>query len=126
MVPLVLRPAGIGVGRVIVDEHGVTRRTLLGEQAIAWDDIRDYRIAVEIRGARVEILYLVDWINALLIANDIRNGYRGDHALRCAIGLYGANGARVAVDWRFAASRSRSRRSISGSATGSPPMRSAS
>ncbi len=101
MVPLVLRPAGVGFGRVIVDDWGVTRRTVLGEHALAWNDIRDYRIAVEIRGARIEILYLVDWINAFLIAKDIRNGYRGDHALRFAIGLYGANGARVAFDWRF-------------------------
>jgi len=59
VVPLELRRSDIGFGRVTVDDTGVTRQRALSVESIAWDQIRDYRLTVEIRGARLEVLYLV-------------------------------------------------------------------
>jgi hypothetical protein len=100
MVPLALRRSDIGFGRVVVDDTGVTRHRLMSTSSIAWHDIRDYRLTAEIRGSRFEALYLVDYLNLLLIGNDVRNGYRGDHRFRFGIELFGA-AARVAFNWRF-------------------------
>lgn len=100
MVPLVLRRSDIGFGRVVVDDTGVTRHRLLSSLSIAWDEILDYRLTAEIRGSRLEILYLVDYLNLLIITNDVRNGYRGDHRFRFGIQLVGAT-KQVAFNWRF-------------------------
>ncbi|MEO7731081.1 MAG: hypothetical protein ABIY55_08930 [Kofleriaceae bacterium] len=100
MVPLELRRSDIGFGRVVVDETGVTRQRALSVQSIAWDEIRDYRLTVEIRGARLEVLYLVHWMDVLLMANDAHNGYRGQHRMRFGIELRGDT-RRVAFNWRF-------------------------
>ncbi|MBC7974360.1 MAG: hypothetical protein H7138_05195 [Myxococcales bacterium] len=100
MVPLELRRSDIGFGRVIVDDTGVTRERLMSTQAIAWDEIRDYRLTLEIRGARMEVLYLVKWLDVLLMANDVRKGYRGEHRFRVGIELLGED-RRVAFNWRF-------------------------
>jgi len=100
MVPLVLRRSDIGVGRVVVDDTGVTRHRLRSSLSIAWDEILDYRLTVEIRGSRLEVLYLVDYLNLLLITNDVRKGYRGDHRFRCGIRLLGV-AKQVAFNWRF-------------------------
>jgi Bacterial PH domain len=99
-VNLELRRSDIGFGRVLVDDTGVTRRRLLSAQSIAWDAIRDYRLKIEIRGARLEVLYLVDGLDLLLMASDVRNGYRGDHRFRFGIELLG-DAHRVAFNWRF-------------------------
>jgi hypothetical protein len=95
-----LHRSDIGFGRVVVDDTGVTRRFARSAVAIAWDEIRDYRLKIEIRGTRLEVLYLVRWIDMLLMANDVRNGYRGDHRFRCGIVLLGDH-KRVAFNWRF-------------------------
>lgn len=100
MFALELRRSDIGFGRVVVDDAGVTRRFALSAVSIGWDEIRDYRLKIEIRGARLEVLYLVRWIDMLLIANDVRNGYRGKHRLRFGIVLLGDD-KRVAFNWRF-------------------------
>jgi hypothetical protein len=100
VVGLELRRSDIGFGRVIVDDTGVTRHFALSSASIAWDAIRDYRLTVEIRGARLEVLYLVRFLDMLLMANDVRNGYRGDHRLRFGIELLGDD-RRVAFNWRF-------------------------
>jgi hypothetical protein len=100
VIALELHRSDIGFGRVIVDDVGVTRRFALSAESIAWDEIRDYRLTVEIRGARLEVLYLVKWIDMLLMARDIRNGYRGDHRLRFGIELLGDH-KRLAFNWRF-------------------------
>jgi hypothetical protein len=100
VVALELRRSDIGFGRVVVDEVGVTRHYALSAASIAWDDIRDYRLTVEIRGARLEVLYLVRWLDMVLMANDVRRGYRGDHRFRFGIELRGEH-ARVAFNWRF-------------------------
>jgi hypothetical protein len=100
VVPLELRRSDIGFGRVVVNDSGVTRYFLRSAASIAWDEIRDYRLTIEIRGARLEVLYLVRWIDVLLVANDVRNGYRGDHRMRSGIVLLGDH-ARVAFNWRF-------------------------
>lgn len=102
MVAIELRRSDIGFGRVVVDDRGVTRYFLRSAATIAWDEIRDYRLTIEIRGARLEVLYLVRWIDMLLLANDVRNGYRGDHRLRFGIVLLGDR-TRVAFNWRFRA-----------------------
>jgi len=95
-----LHRSDIGFGRVVVDDTGVTRRFARSAAAIAWDEIRDYRLKIEIRGTRFEVLYLVRWIDMLLMANDVRNGYRGDHRFRFGIVLLGEH-QRVAFNWRF-------------------------
>ena len=100
MVPLELRRADIGFGRVVVDDTGVTRYGALSAASIAWDEIRDYRLTIEIRGSRLEVLYLFRWIDMALMANDVRNGYRGDHRFRFGIVLLGDD-KRVAFNWRF-------------------------
>jgi len=100
VVPLELRRSDIGFGRVTVDDTGVTRQRALSVESIAWDQIRDYRLTVEIRGARLEVLYLVHWIDVLLMANDVHNGYRGQHRMRFGIELRGET-QRVAFNWRF-------------------------
>jgi hypothetical protein len=100
VVGLELRRSDIGFGRVIVDDTGVTRHFALSSASIAWDAIRDYRLTVEIRGARLEVLYLIRYLDMLLMANDVRNGYRGDHRFRFGIELRGDD-RRVAFNWRF-------------------------
>ena len=100
MVELELRRSDIGFGRLIVDDTGVTRRFALSAASIAWDEIRDYRLKIEIRGARLEVLYLVRWVDVLLMANDVRHGYRGDHRFRFGMVLLGEH-KRVAFNWRF-------------------------
>jgi phage tail protein X len=100
VVALELRRSDIGFGRVVIDDTGVTRHFALSKASIAWDEISDYRLTIEIRGARLEVLYLVRWIDMLLMANDIRNGYRGDHRFRFGIVLLGER-SRVAFNWRF-------------------------
>jgi hypothetical protein len=100
VVPLELRRSDIGFGRVIIDDTGVTRHRALSTQSIGWDEIRDYRLTIEIRGARLEVLYLVHLIPVLLMANDVRNGYRGAHRFRAGIELLGDD-KRVAFNWRF-------------------------
>jgi hypothetical protein len=100
VVGLELRRSDIGFGRVIVDDIGVTRHFALSSASIAWDAIRDYRLTIEIRGARLEVLYLVRFLDMLLMANDVRNGYRGDHRFRFGIELRGDD-RRVAFNWRF-------------------------
>jgi hypothetical protein len=100
VVALELRRSDIGFGRVVVDDTGVTRRFALSAASIAWDEIRDYRLKIEIRGARLEVLYLVRWIDLLLMANDVRNGYRGHHRFRFGIVLLGEH-KRIAFNWRF-------------------------
>jgi hypothetical protein len=101
-VPLVFRRSDIGFGRVIVDEDGVTRERLTRRDSIAWHQIRDYRLTIEIRGAKVEALYLVHHVffNVALIARDAVHGYRGDHRFRLGIELIGDD-QRVAFNWRF-------------------------
>jgi hypothetical protein len=100
VVPLELRRSDIGFGRVVIDDTGITRQRALSAQSIAWDEIRDYRLTIEIRGARLEVLYLVQWMDVLLMANDVHNGYRGKHRMRVGIELRGDT-QRVAFNWRF-------------------------
>ena len=100
MVAFELHRSDIGFGSLVVDDTGVTRHFALSAASIAWDEVRDYRLKIEIRGARFEVLYLVRWIDMLLMANDVRNGYRGDHRFRFGIVLLGEH-KRVAFNWRF-------------------------
>jgi len=100
VVALELRRSDIGFGRVVVDDTGVTRSFALSAASIAWDEIRDYRLTIEIRGSRLEVLYLFRWIDMALMANDVRNGYRGDHRFRFGIVLLGDE-KKVAFNWRF-------------------------
>lgn len=102
VVALELRRSDIGFGRVVIDDAGVTRHFALSTVSIGWDEIRDYRLTIEIRGARLEVLYLLRWLDLILIANDMRNGYRGDHRFRFGIALLGDSAA-VAFNWRFRA-----------------------
>lgn len=100
MVELELRRSDIGFGRLVVDDTGVTRRFARSATSIAWDEVRDYRLKIEIRGARLEVLYLVRWVDVLLMANDARRGYRGEHRFRFGMVLLGEH-KRVAFNWRF-------------------------
>jgi hypothetical protein len=98
--PLVLRRDDIGFGRLIVDDHGVTRARLIRRQSLAWDEIRDYRLTIEMRGARIEVLYLVDIVNAALFIRDFIRGMRGKHSYRVGLELIGEH-ERVFFNWRF-------------------------
>jgi hypothetical protein len=100
MVPLALRRSDIGFGRVVVDDTGVTRHGLWSSRSIAWPDILDYRLTIEIRGGRIEVLYLIDNFNLLLIANDVYKGYHGRHRFRFGIRLVGTT-EELAFNWRF-------------------------
>ena len=57
MVALELRRSDIGFGRVVIDDVGVTRHYALRSTSIAWDEIRDYRLTIEIRGTRFEVAH---------------------------------------------------------------------
>jgi hypothetical protein len=87
---------------VRVDDRGVTRHSLIRTHSLAWDEIRDYRLTIEMRGAKLEVLYLVDWLNLALIARDVRRGIHGEHRFRLGIELLG-DSERVAFNWRFRA-----------------------
>lgn len=100
MVPLELRRADFGFGRVVVDDRGVSRERLWSSQALAWDQIRDYRLTVEIRGGAREAGSVASWLPIVLTLVDARSGYRGDHDFRFGIELFG-DGPRVAFNWRF-------------------------
>lgn len=98
--PLVLKRADIGFGRLIVDDRGITRERLVRTSFLAWDEIRDYRLTIEYRGAGVEVLYLVDWLNLALIGRDIVRGARGEHRLRLGLEVIG-DSERVFFNWRY-------------------------
>lgn len=84
-----LRRADIGFGRVVLDEHGVTRKRLLSRSFLAWDQIEDYRIEITLSGHGAGPLYFVDGINSLLMIDDLRRAMRGESAVQFAIELIG-------------------------------------
>lgn len=100
MVPIELRRADFGFGRVVVDADGVTRTRLWSVQHVGWDEIRDYRLTVEIRGGAREAGSVASWLPGVLTFLDARSGYRGDHDFRFGIELLGG-AAPVAFNWRF-------------------------
>ena len=83
--------------RVTIDERGVTARGWLRRRALAWDDIRDYRLAIELHGAPASLLHGYGLIGAYLIAEDVARGARGDSHVRVRLALRGAR-TRLALD----------------------------
>jgi len=100
VVPLELRRADLGFGRVVVDDRGVTRRGLWSTRSIAWDEIIDYRLTIEMGSPRFEGRDLVESLNPLVPVSDVVKGYRGDHRFRFGIRIVG-NAQVVAVNRRF-------------------------
>ncbi|MBS1120286.1 MAG: hypothetical protein H6Q90_2514 [Deltaproteobacteria bacterium] len=85
-----LRRADIGIGRVIIDDHGVSRRGLVHTHALAWLEIRDYRLTIEFHGQAPDALYLADdLLGAVLFARDVAAASRGESRIRLAIELVG-------------------------------------
>jgi hypothetical protein len=86
-----LKRADIGFGRVIVDPHGVTRRGLVRTHTLAWADVREYRLTIELHGQAPDLLYLLldDLLTTALLARDIVAGYRGRSRIRLSIDLIG-------------------------------------
>ena len=84
-----LRRAHIGFSRVVLDQHGVTRKKLLSRSFIAWDQIEDYRIEITLSGHGAGPLYLVNGLNSLLMIDDLRRAMRGGSAVQFAIELIG-------------------------------------
>lgn len=98
MTPLVFRRLDVGFGRVIVDDHGVTRERLTRRDAIAWEAIRDYRLTIEL-GSKPDVVSFL-FLNGPLMVRDVLRGYRAEHRFRFGMELYGET-ERVAFNWRF-------------------------
>lgn len=94
---LELKRADIGFGRVVIDDRGVERHAPLSKNALSWDEIRDYRLTVELVGEWPALVYQVTDLAQLI---DLVNGYRGKHTCQLGIELIGASDT-VEFNWRF-------------------------
>lgn len=97
---LELRRSDIGFGRVVLDDHGITRTSLFSTQALPWGEIDDYRLTFEMTGGFPELLYFVDWIETALFVLDVVNAARGKSNVRLGIELRGAARS-LRFNWRF-------------------------
>ena len=60
-----------------IDERGVTRQTVFRTTHIGWDDIRDYRLTIELRGLSPGVLYLHQDLSDLIHFGDVVRGVAG-------------------------------------------------
>lgn len=109
---LELGRADIGFGHVVLDDHGVTRKGVIGSDSIAYDDIRDYRLTIELGlegglGAGDAGMYLGDLAVMIDLAAAFLEAIRSDGSpdapprkVRLGIELLGAS-SRVDFNWRF-------------------------
>jgi hypothetical protein len=96
-----LRRADIGFGRVVLDERGVERRGLFRTNALAWNELREYRLAIELRGAGPDLAYRTP-LGLVLEARDLLRGLAGSSTQRARIELYDVAGRRrIVFGWRF-------------------------
>jgi hypothetical protein len=86
----------IGFGKLIVDEHGITRTKLFGRETILWEDVRDYRVKVEFRARDANVL----WNNPITDVKNVVEAFRGNSKRRYGMTLFGES-TRVAFNWRF-------------------------
>jgi len=97
---LELRRADIGFGRVIVDAHGVTRSGLWTTASLAWHEILDYRLTVDLRDSPAAVFSgmgdLAEPLGAALVIFDRQSG----RPSRFGIDLVGET-RRIRVNWRF-------------------------
>jgi hypothetical protein len=89
----------LGLGRVVVDERGVTRRGL-STSSLAWDEIVDYRLTAVLLGVNRPVIYLSDVLEAIRIATTAIDAYRGRDRFGFGIAVFGAT-RRVRFSWRF-------------------------
>ena len=97
---LELPRAGLGFGRVVVDRHGVTRRGPLSSASLAWHEVDDYRLTIQLVGVARPWISLDDVALAIAAATDAVGAYRGRDRFRYRLDLLGAD-RRVRIDWRF-------------------------
>jgi hypothetical protein len=96
-----LRRADVGFGRVIVDDRGVTRRGLFRTRSLAWDDIRDYRLTIQLRGLAPDALYVLDsGLADVLWLTDAIRAAQGQSRVAFGIELHGDGGRRLEFNWR--------------------------
>ena len=86
----------IGFGKLIVDEHGITRTKLFGRETILWDDVRDYRVKVEFRARDPNVFFH----NPITDVKNVVEAFRGNSKRRYGMTLFGES-TRVAFNWRF-------------------------
>ncbi|MDB4960571.1 MAG: hypothetical protein JWP01_570 [Myxococcales bacterium] len=91
---LELRRSDIGFGRVRISDHSVERTTLFGRHALTWDEIRDYRLTIELTRR------LSNELASTVHLHEVIEGYRGRHGLKLGIELIGDDDT-VAFNWRF-------------------------
>lgn len=98
-----LSRSDIGFGKVYVDDRGVTRTTLLGRQEVAWGEIEDYRLTVELASQVPDALYLFgdELTTTVAHVGDAIQAYRGEHRFKLGIELTGSANRTVEFDWRF-------------------------
>jgi len=97
---LELPRAGLGFGRVVVDAHGVTRRGLVSTASLAWHEVADYRLTIQLVGVARPWISFDDLAVAIAAATDAVDAYRGRDRFRHRLDLLGAD-RRVRLDWRF-------------------------
>jgi hypothetical protein len=98
---LELKRADIGLGRVVFDDEGVSHHHAIAHtESIRWDEIEDYRLAIELTYESNLLTMNVPVLGALLFASDAVNAYKGDHNLRFGMALTG-HGRKVDFNWRF-------------------------
>jgi hypothetical protein len=86
----------LGKGRVVIDDHGVSRKGLLREHVLAWDDIEGYQLTIELGGGPSMFFDL----NPVADLQEVIDGLRGNSTVRCGLELHGGD-TTVDFDWAF-------------------------
>ena len=95
-----LKRSDIGFGSVIIDDDGVTRRGPLGSDTIAWDEIRDYRLTIEVKPLSTLATSQIEYLAEIAMLVDVVRGARGESAFKLGIELLGES-KQVDFNWRF-------------------------
>jgi hypothetical protein len=94
---LELKRSDLRLGRVIIDDLGVTRRGLFGTTRLAWGEVRDYRLTIELKPLSNLLTSQIGLLGDLMVLMDLG---RGNPAFKLGIDLHG-EGKHVAFNWRF-------------------------
>jgi hypothetical protein len=97
---LELKRSDIGVGSIVIDDRGVTRQGPTHGDTIGWDEIRDYRLTIEVQPLNDLLTNGVPVLGELLMLADVVRGYRGESNVKLGIDLHGP-GKHVGFNWRF-------------------------
>ncbi len=86
--------SAFGSGKVVIDDHGVTRSGVLRTQSLAWNDIRSYYLTIELTGSAAITGTLLDDIEQFI------DGVSGRYHARFGIALVRGE-VRIAFDHSF-------------------------